>query len=199
MTAISLQAETRLPTEHGVFDMQVYRTSAGELLTTIVAGKPHGCPDLPLRVHSACFTSETLGSLKCDCKQQLDYALSYITDAGGVVLYLQQEGRGIGLENKIRAYALQQEGYDTIEANLRLGLPVDARTYEHAAAVIRHLGIASIRLITNNPDKIRQLEALGVVISGVIPVPAVANTHSIAYLETKRRRMGHSLRVRDAG
>ncbi|GAB4183985.1 MAG: GTP cyclohydrolase II [Wenzhouxiangellaceae bacterium] len=146
-----------------------------------------------MRVHSACFTAEVVASLKCDCKQQLDYALSYIADHEGVVVYLPQEGRGIGLSNKIRAYALQEDGHDTIVANELLGLPIDDRRYDDAAAVLQDLGIKQLRLITNNPAKLEAMRDLGFSVDQRIPVPAITNRHSHAYLETKRQRMGHML------
>lgn len=189
------QAETLLPTRHGSFRCRVYRNADGLETVAIATRGLEDQADVPVRVHSACFTSEVLGSLKCDCSQQLEFALEYIAEHGGVVLYLPQEGRGIGLSNKIRAYALQEDGHDTIAANHLLGLPVDARSYEDAAHMLRDLGISSLRLITNNPEKINGLRALGMIVSGRIPVPALANSHSASYLETKRSRMGHWLEV----
>ncbi len=191
--SITLEAETSLPTEFGTFVVKIYRAPNGDTSTAIVSGKTEGCHDLPVRVHSACFTSEVLGSLKCDCKEQLDFALQYIAKHDGVVLYLQQEGRGIGLGNKIRAYALQEQGHDTIEANTLLGLPVDARTYDEAADILRDLGVGSIRLMTNNPLKISALKDLGITVSGREPVTIRANEHSAGYLQTKREQMGHLL------
>jgi GTP cyclohydrolase II len=149
---------------------------------------------VPLRVHSECLTSEVLGSLKCDCREQLEHALAHIGRAGrGVVLYLRQEGRGIGLGNKIRAYALQACGVDTVDANRVLGLPDDARTYAQSAAMIRALGIRSVSLLTNNPDKLAALHRLGIVVRNQVPVLIAPNPHSAGYLETKRLRMNHAL------
>ena len=185
------QAETMLPTRFGDMRIKVYANGEGVESQAIIAGTLDGQDEVTVRVHSACFTAEVLGSLKCDCKHQLDFALQYISEKGGVVVYLPQEGRGIGLSNKIRAYALQEQGYDTVDANRALGLPVDARSYHDAAFILRDLGIQRIRLITNNPLKISALNALGISVQGRIPVPFVATEHSLGYLEAKRTRMGH--------
>jgi GTP cyclohydrolase II len=160
----------------------------------IVEGIVRGCEAVPVRVHDECFTSEVLGSLKCDCKDQLSFSLDYIKrHEGGVVIYLRQEGRGIGLANKIAAYALQEQGHDTVDANRMLGLPDDTRTYDAAAAILADLGVESIRIMTNNPRKVSKLEALGIRIDGRIPVLTCTNPHSQAYLEAKADRMGHLL------
>ncbi len=194
-TRITLEAETSLPTEFGTFDVKIYRGVNGDLSTAVIFGNTKNRENLPVRVHSACFTSEVLNSLKCDCKQQLDFALKYIKQNDGIVLYLPQEGRGIGLSNKIRAYALQELGHDTIEANTLLGLPVDSRTYDEAADILRDLGVESIQLLTNNPLKLSTLQELGIKVKGRLPVPAHANRHSAGYLLTKRERMGHMLEI----
>jgi GTP cyclohydrolase II len=184
-------AQAKLPTKLGLFQLRVYRAADGTEPVAIISGEVRGKERLPVRVHSACFTSENLGSLRCDCREQLEFALAYIAREGGVVIYLHQEGRGIGLAQKIRAYALQESGYDTLEANCALGLPADARTYESAAVILRDLGVRSIELITNNPDKIRSLIRLGIDITGRIPVVIPANHFSAPYLETKFTRMRH--------
>jgi GTP cyclohydrolase II len=184
-------ARAKLPTKLGVFQLRVYRAADGTEPVAVIAGEVHGKERLPVRVHSACFTSENLGSLRCDCREQLDFALAYIARQGGVVIYLHQEGRGIGLSQKVRAYALQESGYDTLDANCALGLPADARTYESAAIILRDLGIRSIELITNNPDKIESLLCLGIEVTGRIPVIIPANRFSAPYLETKFTRMRH--------
>src|SRR5262249_36048795 len=157
----------------------------------ILSGKVAGAEDLPVRVHSACFTSENVGSLRCDCREQLDFSMELIAREGGAGIYLHQEGRGIGLARKIEAYALQEQGHDTVEANNILGFPDDARTYDDAAAILEELGVRSIRIITNNPRKIEALATLGVTITGRIPVVIPANHHSARYLRTKFTRMGH--------
>ncbi len=190
---ITFYAETLLPTQHGHFRLRVYRDGGTREPMAIVAGEVRGHDAVPVRVHSACFTSETLGSLRCDCREQLEFALRYINENGGIVLYLHQEGRGIGLGNKVRAYALQQEGYDTVEANEMLGLPTDGRTYGVAALILQDLGVQSIRLMTNNPSKMLALRKLGILIQDRIPVVIPKTEFSASYLETKRSRMGHLL------
>lgn len=160
----------------------------------LVHGQVDGVSGLPVRVHSECLTGEVFGSLKCDCRDQLDLALSEIVRLGaGIVLYLRQEGRGIGLANKVRAYHLQSRGYDTVDANRMLGLPDDARSYDVVPEMLGYLKVPSIRLMTNNPDKLTKLTALGVQIDGCLPVITRPNTHSIGYIKTKRQRMGHAL------
>lgn len=194
-------ADAPLPTRYGSFQLQVYRWQdpgahpglSNEHLA-LTMGELRGRRNVPVRVHSECLTSEVLGSLKCDCKEQLDRAQAEIARRGvGVLLYLRQEGRGIGLANKVRAYALQAAGADTIEANELLHLPVDARQYDVAAAILRHLGVGSIELMTNNPEKMESLRALGVSVERRIPVLVEANAFSRGYLEVKRERMRHDL------
>ncbi len=188
-------SETLLPTEHGAFRVRAYRDNrTGTEPVAIVYGEVHDLTAVPVRVHDECFTSEVLGSLKCDCKHQLRFAMDYIRKRGpGAVVYLRQEGRGIGLANKIAAYALQEDGHDTVDANRLLGLPDDVRDYGAAAFILRDLGVASVRLMTNNPRKVTKLEELGVTIEGRIPVLVATNEHSSVYLETKALRMGHML------
>lgn len=157
-------------------------------------GELDGRSNVPVRVHSECLTSEVFGSLKCDCREQLERAEEEIARRGfGAVLYLRQEGRGIGLANKVRAYALQAEGADTVQANQQLHLPVDARTYDVAAAMLRRLGVASVEIMTNNPAKIEALRTLGVSIERRVPVLVPATPFSAGYLDTKRRLMRHDL------
>lgn len=194
---MNLEASTHLPTDFGNFLVKVYRNGKGQEVTAICAGQVEGRANVPVRVHSACFTAEALGSLKCDCKQQLDFALHYIAKHDGVVLYLPQEGRGIGLSNKILAYALQEQGYDTVEANRMLNLPIDARTYEDARDILQDLQISSIHLLTNNPAKLQDLAHLGVQVTGRIPVPSDSNSFSAAYLDTKQQQMGHLIKVKN--
>jgi GTP cyclohydrolase II len=194
-------AKAAVPTRFGVFDFYAFHwhgpksdPSLSDEHLALVAGDVRGKRDVPLRIHSECMTSEVFGSLKCDCRQQLEGAQRYVAGRGeGVVLYLRQEGRGIGLANKLRAYALQAEGADTVEANELLHLPVDARSYEVAAAMIAYLGVESIQLITNNPEKVSGLRALGVTITKRIPMVVEPNPFSQDYLEVKRDRMAHLL------
>jgi GTP cyclohydrolase II len=163
----------------------------------LVAGELADLDDVPVRVHSECMTSEVFGSLKCDCRDQLDWAQAEIVRRGrGALLYLRQEGRGIGLGNKIRAYELQAQGLDTVDANRGLGLPDDARSYDVARDMLDYLGVKSIQLMTNNPDKIEKLRTLGVVVNGRIPVIVPSNPYSVGYLEAKRVRMAHDLPAR---
>ena len=162
----------------------------------LVRGDVRAREDVLVRIHSECITGEVFGSLKCDCKDQLDGALAAIGRAGvGAVLYLRQEGRGIGLANKIRAYALQAHGHDTVDANRLLGLPDDARRYDVARDMLQHLGIASVRLLTNNPAKVRALRQLGIPVVGRVPIVVPPTQHSAGYLEAKRLRMDHDLPV----
>lgn len=199
LQVVERYSESRIPTRHGWLKAIVFRekTAARGAVEpvehiAIVAGDPTGEEPVAVRVHSECWTGEVLGSLKCDCQAQLDHALDYVADAGrGVVLYLRQEGRGIGLGNKIRAYALQERGADTVDANRQLGFPDDLRSYEAAACMLAQLGVKRVRLITNNPAKIDELERLGVNVVSRIPSHASVNPHSAGYLETKRVRMGH--------
>jgi GTP cyclohydrolase II len=193
-------AKATLPTRHGDFVTHVFRATAADPTANphdhvaLVFGDVRGEEDVLVRVHSECMTSEVFGSLKCDCKEQLDAAMAAMARAGaGAVLYLRQEGRGIGLANKIRAYALQSRGHDTVDANRLLGLPDDARKYDAARDMLQHLGIASVRLMTNNPAKVASLRALGVTVLGRVPIVVPPNTHSARYLEAKRLRMDHDL------
>lgn len=190
-----VDAETTVPTKHGAFRFVVFRHAEdlSKEHVAILAGEPAG-DDVLVRVHSECMTSEVFGSLKCDCAEQLDRALAAIGEAGrGVVLYLRQEGRGIGLANKIRAYALQAEGADTVDANRALGLPDDARRYDAAAAMLRRLGVQSVALMTNNPAKVEGLRDLGVQVVRRVPVVVSPQRFSRAYLVAKRCRMRHLL------
>ncbi|QSE93914.1 3,4-dihydroxy-2-butanone-4-phosphate synthase [Rhodococcus pseudokoreensis] len=188
-------AEAAAPTDHGTFTAIAYRSSAGTEHLAMVFGDPTGTTALT-RVHSECLTGDTLGSRRCDCGDQLSGALARIADAGaGVVLYLRgHEGRGIGLAAKIAAYQLQDQlGLDTVDANLHLGLPIDARDYADAAAILRDLRIDRINLLSNNPAKAASLTAAGITIAGTTPLEMAPNDHNIHYLATKRERMGHSL------
>jgi 3,4-dihydroxy 2-butanone 4-phosphate synthase/GTP cyclohydrolase II len=169
----------------------VYRIGPEEHVA-IVRGDVAGAEAVLCRVHSECLTGEVFGSLKCDCRAQLDKALAAIAAEGrGVVVYLRQEGRGIGLGNKIRAYALQAEGKDTVEANLALGFAADLRSYDMAASILAELGVSSIALMTNNPEKLDGLEQAGVRIAAHVPHWVEDHEHNREYLEVKRAKMGH--------
>jgi GTP cyclohydrolase II len=197
---IVVDATADVPTEHGTFTMCVFRWAGDdEDHVAMVRGKVAGAEGVAVRVHSECLTSEVFHSLKCDCREQLHAALEEIARRDrGVLLYLRQEGRGIGLANKIRAYALQAHGADTVDANRMLGLPDDARRYDMAALMLRHLGVKSIKLMTNNPQKVEELRALGVQVVDRLPVLIPPNPHSAGYLEAKRVRMRHQLPSRPA-
>jgi GTP cyclohydrolase II len=186
-------AESRLPTRHGVFRIAVFRSDDGKEHVVLAMGDLSGEPPL-IRLHSECLTGDALYSLRCDCGAQLEGALERIAAEGrGAVLYLRQEGRGIGLGNKIRAYALQDDGADTVEANHQLGFPADARDFGLAVELLRHLGLGRIRLMTNNPRKLDQLREAGVEIVARVPLNPGLNPHNEAYLATKARKLGHML------
>ncbi len=190
-----IYSEATLPTEYGKFKVYVFRNNIDKKEhLAIVSGEIGDGKMVPVRVHSECLTSEVLGSLKCDCREQLQAALRYIGDTGhGIVLYMRQEGRGIGLGNKIRAYALQEIGLDTVDANHRLGYPDDLRRYDVAAAMLHILGVKSVRLLTNNPRKIRGLEEYGIEVAERVPIEMKPNLINKFYLTTKARKSGHLL------
>lgn len=192
---IELGAKAGLPTCFGDFKILVFKNSLDDKEhLAIVKGNVKGKKDVLLRIHSECLTGDVFGSKRCDCGEQLHNALHRIEDQGeGVVIYMRQEGRGIGLTNKIKAYALQEEGLDTVEANEKLGFPADMREYHLAAQIIRYLGIESIRLMTNNPAKTHGLEDLGINISNREPIVIEANDVNKDYLHTKAVKMGHQL------
>ena len=190
-------SEADIPTERGVLRTVVFKDRRnGREHVALVVGQVAGKEGVPVRVHSECLTSEVFGSLKCDCRQQLDRALDFISQAGcGVVLYLRQEGRGIGLGNKIKAYALQAKGYDTYEANRQLGFADDLRSYDIAAEMLRSLDVQSVDLITNNPLKIAGLVEEGIPVRRRIPSRTEHNPHNVGYLKTKRERTGHLIEL----
>src|SRR5512133_553698 len=196
--SVSVYGEAPLPTARGAFRAVVFRDArTGAEHVAMVLGEVAG-DAVPVRVHSECLTSEVFGSLKCDCRAQLDRALDLVAERGrGVVLYLRQEGRGIGLGNKIRAYALQAQGHDTYEANRLLGFPDDLRSYDVAADMLRLLGVRSVELITNNPLKLSGLAEAGVKVRGRIQLPSPANPHNVEYLRVKRDRTGHLIETDD--
>jgi 3,4-dihydroxy 2-butanone 4-phosphate synthase/GTP cyclohydrolase II len=186
---------TRLPTAFGEFDVVGYRSLVDDKHhVAMVKGAVDGQKDVLVRVHSECLTGDVFHSLRCDCGEQLESALAMIESEGqGVLLYLAQEGRGIGLLNKLKAYNLQDKGLDTVDANLELGLPVDLRDYGIGAQILSDLGLSSIRILTNNPKKIRGLEGYGLSVTDQIPIQHEPNPHNEAYLRAKRDRLGHSL------
>jgi 3,4-dihydroxy 2-butanone 4-phosphate synthase / GTP cyclohydrolase II len=186
---------TRLPTAFGEFTAVGYRSLVDHKHhLAMVKGDVRGRKDVLVRVHSECLTGDVFHSLRCDCGEQLEAALAMIEREGeGVLLYLSQEGRGIGLLNKLRAYRLQEEGLDTVDANLKLGLPADLRDYGIGAQILVDLGLSSIRILTNNPKKIHGLEGYGLSVADQVPIQAVPNPHNEEYLRTKRDRLGHTL------
>ncbi|KAI8467407.1 MAG: GTP cyclohydrolase II-domain-containing protein [Monoraphidium minutum] len=192
-------AETMLPTRHGNFRLRGYKHSmdSGKTFsepTAIICGQVEGQENVVLRVHDACFTSEILGSLKCDCAEQLQMSMEYIHANGpGIVIYLWQEGRGIGLANKIAAYKLQEQGLDTVDANRALGLPDDSREYTSVRNILKELNVKSVRLMTNNPRKMSELTELGVKVTGRVPCQIQAGDHNKGYLEAKTKRMDHMI------
>ena len=186
---------TRLPTAFGEFQAIGYRSRVdGKHHVAMVKGEVSGREDVLVRVHSECLTGDVFHSLRCDCGEQLESALAMIEREGqGVLLYLAQEGRGIGLLNKLRAYKLQEDGLDTVDANLKLGLPPDLRDYGIGAQILVDLGLSSIRILTNNPKKIIGMEGYGLSVTDQVPIESVPNPHNEAYLRAKRERLGHTL------
>lgn len=192
--AVTCVTEASLPTRWGTFRIAAFQVE-GSPAEVVVLRFDVGGEEAPLvRLHSECLTGDALGSLRCDCGEQLEASLQQIADTGsGLLLYLRQEGRGIGLVNKIRAYALQDQGLDTVDANIALGLPVDGRDYSGAVAVLRSLGIGKVRLLTNNPTKCEALERRGIEVSERVPLVVPPNPTNRGYLQTKATRMGHLL------
>jgi GTP cyclohydrolase II len=188
-------AEAALPSKFGVFTIYGFEGDGPqEEAVALVRGNVRGRTAPLVRVHSQCLTGDVLASLRCDCRAQLELSLKKINKAGcGILLYLPQEGRGIGLMNKLRAYQLQDGGMDTVEANESLGFAADARDYDFPARILRALGATRIRLLSNNPDKVSQLEAGGIKVVERVPCQPRVSKTSRAYLETKRRKMGHLL------
>lgn len=195
---VQFEVSTNVPTVHGLFEMRAYRDLVtGADHVAIIAPMPDGSAPADgalVRVHSECLTGEAFGSLKCECGPQLEAALEAISVEGGFVVYLRgQEGRGIGLINKLKAYRLQEDGLDTLDANLALGLPADSREYGGAAGILGDLGLRSVRLLSNNPEKRRQLEEHGIVVTELVPLVVGVSAQNSGYLDTKRERMGHVL------
>jgi len=194
LTSIEFSEAAQLPTRHGLFQVRAVRCLEGLDHVVLTKGEVTGKENVPVRVHSECMTGEALHSMRCDCEAQLSTALDYIERNGvGVLIYLRQEGRGIGLFNKIHAYALQDDGLDTLEANAKLGFPSDTRSYEVAAAIIRRLSIRSIKLLTNSPHKIADLENLDINVAGRIPIRIPSDEFNGRYLRTMKRKMAHLL------
>jgi 3,4-dihydroxy 2-butanone 4-phosphate synthase / GTP cyclohydrolase II len=192
---VSRVATARLPTDYGIFDVHVYENPTdGQTHVALVRGDISSGNDVLARMHSACLTGDVFHSTRCDCGPQLQTAMRRIADEGrGIIVYLNQEGRGIGLANKIKAYTLQDEGYDTVEANERLGFPADSRDYGIGVQIFRDLGVRSIRLLTNNPRKSAGVTGDGLSVSERVPIEIPASESTRRYLKTKKEKLGHEL------
>jgi 3,4-dihydroxy 2-butanone 4-phosphate synthase/GTP cyclohydrolase II len=197
-TAVTHEVEVRLPTDAGVFRLHLYVDDAGKEHLALVMGDVFGCEGLLVRVHSECMTGDLFGSLRCDCQSQLRQAIEMIAEEGlGILIYLRQEGRGIGLLSKLHSYNLQDEGLDTVDANTILGYKPDGRDYEAAALILKDLGVMSIRLMSNNPDKTNAFERNGIGIAAMIPAPPRVTEENRRYLETKAVRFHHLIDLND--
>ena len=196
-TVVVCTSVAKMPTKYGEFMAHCYvNTITGEHHVALVKGDLGDGENVLCRVHSECLTGDVFGSMRCDCGQQLEAAMKMISKEGrGILLYMRQEGRGIGLVNKLRAYKLQDEGMDTLDANIALGFPGDLREYYVGAQILREIGVKSLELLTNNPDKVYQLKDYGISINKRVPIEIEANKFDLFYLQTKRARMGHLLRV----
>jgi GTP cyclohydrolase II len=192
---IKLEAQTYLPTRHGIFKMMGFLSERdGKVYIVMIHGDISGKEDCPVRIHSECHTGEVWGSLRCDCHQQLEASIKYITSKPyGMIIYCKQEGRGIGLLNKLKAYQLQDEGLDTVDANLHLGFPPDMRDYTAVTGIIKYLGIKSVALLTNNPDKIKAFNLKGIPVTRRIPLIIAPNKYNEGYLKTKKEKLNHLL------
>ncbi|AEG02858.1 GTP cyclohydrolase II [Methylomonas methanica] len=191
------KVQTRIPTKHGEFILHYYSNSLDEKEhVAFVKGDVAGKDNVPVRIHSECFTGDVLGSRRCDCGEQLDMALDLINQTGfGVLIYMRQEGRGIGLLKKLQAYNLQDQGLDTVDANIKLGHLADEREYDIAALILNSLRVNSIALITNNPQKIDEMTKLGIQVNDRIPIETHIHLDNLGYLKTKVERMRHILKM----
>jgi 3,4-dihydroxy 2-butanone 4-phosphate synthase / GTP cyclohydrolase II len=196
---VERMTSVRLPTEYGEFTAVAFReTLTGKHHVALVRGDVEGAEDVLIRVHSECLTGDVFHSLRCDCGEQLARALERIAgEDRGVLLYLAQEGRGIGLLNKLKAYELQENGLDTVEANVELGLPIDAREYGIGYQILTDLGLSSIRILTNNPKKLSGIEGFGLTVVEQVPIEVRPNVENLRYLEAKRDKLGHRLHHQD--
>ncbi len=197
MLQVRHMASARLPLVEEEFQLHLYTSSLDDKQhLALVLDRVEAASEVLVRVHSECFTGDVLGSIRCDCGEQLHRAIEKIAKAGrGVLVYLRQEGRGIGLLEKLRAYNLQDEGYDTVEANLILGRQPDERDYGIAATILMHLGVRSVRLLTNNPSKVEGLRERGIAVTCRVPLEGTINSENVGYLQTKRFRLNHHLEL----
>lgn len=193
MNEIDMKSEALVPTSYGDFRMMTFAKTSDEKMPHMAIVSPLLNPDAPvlLRIHSECMTGDVFQSSKCDCGEQLEVSLKEVAENNGLVIYLRQEGRGIGLIEKIKAYKLQQDGLDTVDANLALGHQADAREYQDAIAILEYLNIKKVNLMTNNPLKIGYLEDHGMIVNKRVPIILPTKKENIGYFETKRNRMGH--------
>ena len=196
---LKIQAEAHVPTELGNFRILAFSDREDDWMPhmAIIADNTDFSKAVNIRFHSECITGEVFHSLKCECGPQLDAALSYITEYGGAVIYLRQEGRNIGIINKLKAYALQEKGFDTVEANLKLGLPADGRKFDVAIEILNILEIKEINLMTNNPEKLKYVKESNIKLNSRIPLQIKANENSFSYLKTKKEFFGHLLNDKD--
>ncbi|MFH1257753.1 MAG: GTP cyclohydrolase II, partial [Candidatus Micrarchaeota archaeon] len=191
-------AQANLPTKYGDFRVYAFEAeNGGNEHAVLVKGTVQNKENVPVRIHSECLTGDTFGSLKCDCGPQLQEAMNFIQkNKCGMIIYMRQEGRGIGFGNKIKAYALQDKGMDTVEANRALGLPIDGREYHQAAQILRHFKVKSVKLLTNNPLKLASLIACGITVTGRIALEPPSNKHDENYLKVKKKKLGHMLKIK---
>lgn len=192
---ITIQAEANVPTEHGTFRMIAFAENAEDWMPhmAIVAENTNLSSAVNVRFHSECITGEVFHSQKCECGQQLDAAMKFIHENGGIIVYLRQEGRNIGIINKLKAYSLQEKGLDTVQANLELGLPADDRNFGVAIDILNNLGVKKVNLLTNNPEKVRYVEQSNIELNSRIPLQIPANENSKGYLQTKKDFFGYLL------
>ncbi len=192
---INKQAESNVPTEYGTFRVIAFAENADDWMpqVALVAENTDFTKPVNVRFHSECITGEVFHSKKCECGQQLDSAMKYMQDYGGIIVYLRQEGRNIGIINKLKAYALQEQGFDTVEANVKLGLPADDRNFNIAIDILHQLDIKEINLLTNNPEKIKAVEESDIKLVQRVPLQIASNENSIEYLKTKKEYFGHLL------
>ncbi|WP_106917465.1 GTP cyclohydrolase II [Chryseobacterium aurantiacum] len=192
---LKIQAQSKIPTDYGIFTVYAFSENEEDWSPHLVwvAENTDFVGTVNVRFHSECITGEVFHSKKCECGQQLDAAMKYMSENGGVIIYLRQEGRNIGIINKLRAYELQEKGLDTVEANLKLGLPADARNFDIAIEILIMMEITNINLLTNNPDKIRSIENSGIIFNSRIPLEIDSNEVNESYLAKKKKYFGHLL------